>query len=240
MNSETAQTLIELNRRFYEGFAADFSATRQRLQPGVQRLLPRLLGAGRILDLGCGNGELARQLGLNGYSGSYLGLDFSAGLLEQARQQTSLAKTFRFQQVDLTSPKWAAGLLPASYDLALAFAVFHHLPGADLRGKILRDLAGLLTTGGLLVHSNWQFLNSKRLRQRIQPWSLAGILEDQLDPDDYLLDWRRGGAGLRYVHHFSSAELAALAQASSFTQVETFSSDGQEGSLALYQIWQRN
>lgn len=239
MHPETAHKLIELNRRFYEAFAADFSATRQRLQPGVQRLLPRLLGANRILDLGCGNGELARQLHQNGFSGSYLGLDFSAGLLEHARQPSDDTGSFRFQQADLSSPDWAAPLPAASFDLTLAFAVFHHLPGADLRTGVLRNLARLLIPGGLLIHSNWQFLNSPRLRRRIQPWSLAGIQESKLDPDDYLLDWRRGGAGLRYVHHFSPAELVALAEQTGFSQLESYSSDGQEGILALYQIWQK-
>lgn len=239
MNPDTAHKLIELNRRFYEGFAADFSATRQRLQPGVQRLLPRLLHANQILDLGCGNGELAHQLQQNGFSGSYLGLDFSAGLLEHARRQTGAAGKFNFRQADLSSPGWSAGLPPASFDLILAFAVFHHLPGADLRTDLLRDLSRLLVPGGLLIHSHWQFLNSPRLRRRIQPWRLAGIQVSELEPDDYLLDWRRGGTGLRYAHHFSPAELAVLAEQTGFTQIECFSSDGQEGTLALYQVWQR-
>ena len=238
MNPDTAQQLIELNRRFYEAFAVDFSATRQRLQPGVQRLLPRLLDARRILDLGCGNGELARRLRQNGFSGSYLGLDFSAGLLEHARRQTGATGEFDFRQADLSSPGWSAGLPPASFDLILAFAVFHHLPGADLRSAILLNLAKLLSPGGLFIHSHWQFLHSPRLSRRIQPWNLAGIPESQLDPGDYLLDWRRGGAGLRYGHHFSSAELALLAAQTGFTQLQSFVSDGQEGSLALYQVWQ--
>jgi tRNA (uracil-5-)-methyltransferase TRM9 len=39
MNSDTAARLIELNRDFYDRFGDSFSATRQRLQPGVNKIL---------------------------------------------------------------------------------------------------------------------------------------------------------------------------------------------------------
>lgn len=87
---------------------------------------------------------------------------------------------------------------------------------------------------------NWQFLNSERLRERIQPWQRAGLLAGQVDEGDYLLDWRSGGEGLRYAHHFSEAEMSDLAAQSGFSVLETFHSDGENGRLGLYQIWQRN
>jgi hypothetical protein len=89
----------------------------------------------------------------------------------------------------------------------------------------------------LFVHSEWQFLNSERLRSRIQPWQAAGLSEDDVEPGDYLLDWRQGGQGLRYVHHFSLEELAELADATGFQIAESFHSDGDGARLGLYQIW---
>ncbi len=59
-----------------------------------------------------------------------------------------------------------------------------------------------------------------------------------MDPGDYLLDWRRGGEGLRYVHHFSPEELAELAAETGFRVLETFWSDGEGGNLGLYQVWE--
>jgi hypothetical protein len=90
-----------------------------------------------------------------------------------------------------------------------------------------------------LIHSEWQFLNSPRLAARIQPWELAELSADEIDPGDYLLDWRRGGLGFRYVHSFSQAELAELAAETGFKIIETYSSDGETGNLGLYQIWKR-
>ncbi|MFN8461172.1 MAG: hypothetical protein U0X93_05310 [Anaerolineales bacterium] len=69
------------------------------------------------------------------------------------------------------------------------------------------------------------------------PSGLSGVEASEVDEGDYLLDWRSGGEGLRYVHHFTEAELGKLASASGFRVVESFSSDGETGNLGLYQVW---
>lgn len=237
MDSATTAALLAVNHQFYQTFAAPFSATRQRLQPGVQRLLPVLCQAQRILDLGCGNGELARQLLQQGFAGEYVGLDFSPGLLQAASQVAPPGVAVSFLSADLAQDGWESALDPGSFDLAVAFAVLHHLPGAELRQQVLGAVRSLLAPQGRLILSNWQFLNSPRLRQRIQPWEAAGFSPQQVDPDDYLLDWRSGGRGLRYAHHFTPEELALLAQACHFEVLESFLSDGANGRTALYQVW---
>lgn len=238
MDSATVAALLAVNHQFYQTFASQFSATRQRLQPGVQRLLPALSQAHRILDLGCGNGELARRLLRLGFQGEYTGVDFSPGLLAAASQAVPPGAAVSFLPADLAHAGWDAALPPAVYDQAVAFAVLHHLPGVALRQQVLDTVRRLLVPQGRLLLSNWQFLNNPRLRQRIQPWELVGIDPQQVDPEDYLLDWRSGGRGLRYAHHFSLAELAQLAQVCHFDVLDSFLSDGENGQTALYQIWQ--
>jgi hypothetical protein len=103
--------------------------------------------------------------------------------------------------------------------------------------SILNTIHQLLKPDGLFIHSNWQFLNSAKLKAKIQPWDVATISESDVDAGDYLLDWRSGGAGLRYVHHFDERELGELAEASGFEITETFHSDGEGGNLGLYQVW---
>jgi len=235
VNPTTLSALLELNRGFYQAFAAQFSATRQRLQPGVKCILEELDLSNNLLDLGCGNGELARQLSRTGYSGLYSGLDFSPALLEHA--SAGRPSNFRFIQADLSSPDWDAPLQAERYDAILAFAVLHHIPGADLRLRLLYKVRSLLLDGGRFVHSEWQFLNSPRLVARLQPWEAIGLAESDVDPGDYLLDWRLGGMGLRYVHHFSEGELEGLAIQANFEVVKSFLSDGENGRLGLYQVW---
>jgi len=249
MDSSTANRLIKLNKQFYQTFALQFSATRGRLQPGVLRILETIASDADILDLGCGNGELARELVRRGHQGFYLGLDFSVELLDIARAGSLESPNITFAFTDLSDPKWdlAFGDMPSAvsgqrseFDIVLAFAVFHHLPGRELHLQTFTKIHNLLAPNGRLIHSNWQFLNSLRLKARIQPWDAVGLNSSQVDPGDHLLDWRRGGYGLRYVHQFSETELQSLAQITGFEIIETFYSDGHEGNLGLYQVWEKH
>ncbi len=239
--SSPFERLLALNRAFYAQFGDAFAEKRGRLQPGVARLLPQIPAQARVLDLGCGHGAVLRHLRAQGFCGTYVGLDFSPALLRRAQREAAsppAGADFRLLARDLADPHWAADL-PAPFDFVLAFSVLHHLPGATLRRAILRQVYALLRPGGLFFHSHWQFLNSPRWRQRIQPWARVGLTAAQVEPNDYLLDWRHRGVGLRYVHHFSSEELAALAQDLGFRVRETFLSDGEGGRLGLYHIWER-
>jgi tRNA (uracil-5-)-methyltransferase TRM9 len=245
VNPNTVRKLIQLNHQFYQTFALQFSASRQRLQPGVRRILehgfptnPEVLSRDAdILELGCGNGELARELAGRGQRGVYLGLDFNAELLEKARQNLPVTFQGSFLIIDLASADWDQPILKASFDVILAFAVLHHLPGEELRSQVLHKARQLIKPQGCFIHSEWQFLNSPRLRERIQPWDQAGLNAAEVDPEDYLLDWRSGGHGLRYVHHFSTSELDGLANTTGFQVIESFLSDGEGGELGLYQLW---
>jgi SAM-dependent methyltransferase len=252
VDSNTRDRLIQLNHQFYQTFAQHFAVTRQRLQPGVKRVIARLPPVARLLDLGCGNGELYRVLARLGFLGLYTGLDFSDELLRIAAErnlfsskqsdgkQVSSPDDSRqgiFLQADLSSADWDANLPVQVYDTVLAFAALHHLPSYALRLQTLRKVHRLLAQGGNFIHSEWQFLSSPRLRLRIQPWETIGLSEEEVEPGDYLLDWRSGGYGLRYVHHFSQDELSLLAEQSGFQIVETFLSDGENSRLSLYQCW---
>lgn len=191
-----------------------------------------------ILDCGCGNGELAATLCNLGFRGHYTGTDSSAILLQIAREKTSSCANFQFFQADLANPDWDKTIQGKTYDVVFAFAVLHHIPSAKLRLNLLKSLRGHIKPGGWLAMSNWQFLNSPRLRKRIQDWSVIELSKQDVEAGDYLLDWRQGGKGYRYVHHFTDEELASLAQDAGFRVLETFLSDGEGGNLGLYQIWQ--
>ena len=240
MDSIIARHLIELNREFYTRFGDSFSATRHRIQPGVRRVLESLNGDEDVLDLGCGNGWFAHELAERGHNSTYLGVDFSLPLLRDAE---SYAESFsvKFMEVDLTQLSAFSEQLIAGghWSLITAFATLHHIPSYEFRVDILRTVHQLLQPNGLFIHSNWQFLNSEKLKSRIQDWSKAGISPNEVDPNDYLLDWRNGGEGLRYVHHFDETELSELAEATGFQVGDVFYSDGETGNLGLYEIWQK-
>lgn len=244
MDPRVRHQLAEINSQFYQTFAKQFSATRQRIQPGVRRALRDIQPDYSILDIGCGNGNLLPALLEQKFCGKYIGVDFSR---EFVRLAELVAKNHlvnhsempqpAFISVDLTQPGWEEQVPLARFDIIATFAVMHHIPDWQTRLGILKTMHRLLNPDGRLLISVWQFLNSSRLRSRIVEWSAINISQEALDPGDYLLDWRGGGLGLRYIHLFNEIELQDLAIQSGFKIVESHYSDGMEGNLGLYQTW---
>ncbi len=236
MNSVTAARLIELNREFYDHFGDSFSATRQRLQPGVKKILDTIQGDVSVLDLGCGNGHFLHELIRRGHKAPLLGVDFSLPLLRNAESTLGV----EFREADLTKLSAFSDQLLAvngQWSVVTMFATLHHIPCTEIRLDILQTVKKLLKPGGRFILSNWQFLNSEKLKARIQPWSRVGLADDDVDEGDYLLDWRSGGEGLRYAHQFSVEELLGLCKQVGMSLSESFLSDGENGRLGLYQIW---
>jgi len=229
------QRLLALNATFYQAHARSFAMTRRRPQPGVEAVLQSIDRSASLLDIGCGHGVVARQLALQGHLGGYIGIDASPDLLELARQAVR-QPGFAFASADLAQPGWCDGLTPA-VSVIVAFAVLHHLPGEALRQRVVSDLAQLLDTVGKVEVSVWNFLELERLRRRVIPWDRLGLADSDVDAGDCLLDWRQGGRGLRYVHHFTPAELAALAGSAGLATLAQRYSDGENGRLGLYQTW---
>lgn len=236
MHEDVVEQLLDLNQEFYQTFALHFSETRQRIQPGVLRAIEGIPGDASVLDLGCGNGSFANELASRGHHGLYLGLDSSLGLLSIAEASCVHPKA-TFHLLDIAKAGWAESL-PGNFDRIVAFAVLHHLPGDELRLQILKEIHSVIELEGAFIFSVWNFLESTKLRDRIVPWETVGLNHKQLDGGDYLLDWRRGGYGLRYVHAFEDSELADLAGRSGFSILEHYFSDGEGGKLGWYHVWE--
>lgn len=265
MELSTVRLLADLNRRFYEQHAENFADSRPRLQPGVRRILDRIAPGARVLELGCGDGKVARAL----TAVHYTGLDQSAALLERAARymskdhaprasgdryapqpiddsplQTSVAQrggpsreAVVFLEADLLSSTIPDALPPTPFDWILAFAVFHHLPSHAARQVVLDHLARRLAPGGQFVMSNWQFHTSTRLLRRQVPWSTLDLTPADVEPGDALLTWeRKGRHGLRYVHALATAEAHTLAAAAGLQVTEVFQADGVTDALAEYVV----
>lgn len=204
----------------------------------MARLVARIPLEARILDLGCGSAPVLALLAAQGHQGSYLGLDLSQPLLDLAARDLAAPAPFpvQFKRADLFEPGWVEGLA-AGYDRIVSFAFLHHIPSHLARLGFLRQVHELLNPAGRFLFSTWHFTRSPRLRARILPWAIANLSEQELEPGDYLLDWRHGGTGVRYVHVIDQAERTRLAHESGFEECETFESDGEEGNLADYSVW---
>ncbi len=246
MDGEIIERLLALNREFYTAFAQAFAASRPASDPALTCILPHIPHRARVLDVGCGNGRLALLLDQERPSATYVGVDAVPELVEVACLQADQLRNIsaEFHVADVAKPGWGGALpgaspsisLGTSFDCAVALAVLHHIPGFDLRVQVLREVASLLEPGGRLILSTWQFLDSPRMRRKVVDWAEVDIAEEALESGDYLLDWKRGGRGLRYCHLVDEAEVERLAAESGFRVRETFRAGGREGNLSLFAV----
>jgi SAM-dependent methyltransferase len=234
--------LLEINRRFYATVAAPFDATRRTPPPGLPALVGRLAlrPDAAVVDVGCGNGRLAGLLDTTGVRASYVGVDQEPSLLALAIAQTADLRhvVCRFVRADLAQPDWAAavGVRPHRADAVVCLATLQHLPGRDLRERVMTELAGLVAPGGVIAVSAWQFLTTERFVAKQIAWESVGLSPADVEPGDALLPWQQGGYAVRYVHQIDLAELADLAARAGLAVTDTYAADGKEGNLNLYAI----
>lgn len=238
MDSTTTAALLQINREFYARFAVQFSQTRSPVQSGWQRLLAILPQHGRLLDVGCGNGRLALLLHQEKRVLDYIGIDSSPELLAIARSQ-DLGVVTTFVLGDVVAPGWEQRLPARSFDAIVALAVLHHIPSWQARARLLAQLSALLGQDAVMIVSTWQFMNEARLRRKIVPWSAAGLRPEQVESGDYLLDWQRGGQGLRYCHLVDEQELVALARQAGLQVDLLYYDDGRNRNLNLFAMLRR-
>ncbi len=116
-------------------------------------LLPAV-GARRVLDLGCGAGQLAHHLATRG-AAEVVGVDLSERMLALARAQWSHPR-LTYQRASLEE----AAFPPARFDLVVSSLALHYIE--DYRGLVAR-IAGWLAPGGVLVYSTEHPLYTARL-----------------------------------------------------------------------------
>ncbi|MFP4344745.1 MAG: class I SAM-dependent methyltransferase [Anaerolineales bacterium] len=236
MEEEIVHLLRDLNRDFYDTFAGAFDRSRAPTEPGVERILEQVQSGEHFLDLGCGQGRVALLLP---EETSYVGVDFSAEMVALARRKSRAAGIpARFVVADLLEEPWLPEV-GEDFDWILLRAVLHHVPGFAWRAAVVRRAAERLASGGHLVVANWQFLELPSLRRRLLPWDTVGLHREQVEEGDYLLDWKREGYGLRYVHLVDEEETQRLAEAAELQVELLYRADGRNNRLTLYAVLSR-
>ncbi|MFY0569811.1 methyltransferase domain-containing protein [Archangium lansingense] len=150
-SSNLALEFRDIDRNVASGSAVRFLDalnTTQQVQE-MQSLTHRLLGAtegARILDAGCGVGEVTRELGaLVGRTGRVMGIDLSANMVAEARLRTEgTGLPVEYRQGDIHRLDLPSG----SFDGCRASRVFIYL---DEPREALAELLRLTRPGGAVV-----------------------------------------------------------------------------------------
>ncbi len=153
----------------------------------------RVKGVGRVCELGCGPGHVARYLHERGVD--IIGVDLSPGMLEQARK---LNPGIEFQQGNML----ALEVEDAAWAAIVAFYSIVHIPKTDIL-QALREMFRVLQPGGLLFlafHIGAEVLHEENCwghqvsldlvlfgRKEVERYlGLAGFaIEDSLERDPY-------------------------------------------------------
>lgn len=129
-----------------ESMVRTLAAQAEAIWPQEQPLIERyaLPAAARILDAGCGTGEISSRLAELLPRASVLGVDILDGHLELARSRHArLAPRLTFEHRSV----YELGLPGRSFDLVVCRHVVHSIPHPE---RVLAELARVTRTGGRL------------------------------------------------------------------------------------------
>ena len=122
--------------------AADFSASDQAFMERLRQLFPDGLGQ-RLVDLGCGPGNISFRLARANPEAAVLAVDGAPAMLDLAREQLQrelrhqplLAERLRFVEAVLPDPT-----LPGGASAVLSNSLLHHLHDPQVLWRSLRPL----------------------------------------------------------------------------------------------------
>lgn len=256
MQKGLIKALNQLNQDFYNQISEDFSASRNFSWQGWQEItkfLPKNKSL-KVLDIACGNGRFVEFLKSNMSDDfAYLGLDNSQNLLQIAQNKFK-KQQFKFFDIIKNYLENEKINFPTQekFDLIISFGLTHHLASTQIRQTFFNSLKEHLNQNGLVIVSNWQFakeqnrfqkntLNWQKIIQnpKINLWQKIKLifLLLNLEKNDYLLDWRKGGKAnqvFRFCHYFSEEEMTNLLAKSDFKIVDSFFADGKSEQLNQY------
>jgi len=212
MDKQTEQKLLNIVKDGYEKIADDFSETRnKRLWPEIMKLTGLVKNGDAVLDVGCGNGRLARAF--EGKQIRYTGIDSSEKLIKKAKMNNEsriMNKEFIIGSIlDLKS------VLNEKFNFIFLVAVFHHLPGEELRIEALKQMKERLKDDGKIIISVWNLWQQNKYLKLILKFFWEKIIgKNKMDFGDIVFDWKNNKgekASLRYYHTFTKNELTKLA-----------------------------
>ncbi len=161
---------------FYNQISSEYTEMLERLVPRYREMLwmilnyiPEDLSPKRIVDLGCGTGNLSEGILMQYPDAKLIGVDLSASILAEAATRLKNYSNISYLNEDFNSLEFEEN----SIDLIVSSIALHHLTDPQ-KEKLLQKIYSWLTPGGVLIFGD-QFAGSTetRYQQHIDNWKLT-------------------------------------------------------------------
>ena len=192
-------------RAIYDGASSQWARNKKLLlsdftaRPYVLEMIQPLSGI-HVLDLGCGEGFVARQVRAAG-AASVIGIDLSEGMIQQARaEEKRLPQGIKYRQENVALVQ---DVQENGFDRVIAVFLFNYLTSEEMT-KVMRRVRGWLKSGGRFVftvpHPSLPFM-----RGEDPPFFFHRPKTGYFSAKDMTLEgkiWRRDGVAVpvRCVH----------------------------------------
>ena len=145
--NDEGRAIWDAKARFWDGLHGDRGNLfhRRLIEPSVLQLLDLSAGE-RVLDIGCGNGALARCMA--GLGAEVEAIDFSPSMVELAKQRGSDDLAINYRVVDATDESALFQLGERSYDAITCTMALMDMPSIT---PLFRAASQLLKKRGCLV-----------------------------------------------------------------------------------------
>jgi SAM-dependent methyltransferase len=147
----------DLSRAYLDGVRGAIPLAAEQIDAIVRLLRLVRPSVSSVLDLGCGDGVLGHAVA-EAYADDaprVILADFSAPMLEAARQKLAGVANAVFVEADYATPAWLAAVagdgLPDHYDVVVSGFSIHHQPDARKR-EVYAEIFRLLNPGGVFLN----------------------------------------------------------------------------------------
>jgi ubiquinone/menaquinone biosynthesis C-methylase UbiE len=213
MEMNNPKKMVEKVRDDYNLIAKEWDLSRLRPSQLKINLISDVEEGEMVLDIGCGNGLMVPYLLDKG--AYYVGVDIAENLTDIAKDRYKEAiASGRVQFV--TGEATELPVRDGEIDVAISFAVLHHLPSVKMREQFFSEIRRVLGPRGRVKITAWNLLNEWAEKR----FDIGSQLEGKVSGDAYI-PWK-GTHGMivnRYVHQFSEEELRNLAEGAGFSDI---------------------